>query len=214
MASNIPVRDRYFIVGWSPTDEKKLSQYTKRMASIYGDPKQEELYNKLANSMLSLIERRDNDHHNAKAELGHDWLTVDPLDAPLTGEDMITTNGLNKLLRIYIGTTTGVFKWMARGTAASTPTPASTALATETGTRQDTTTTGFHQITGTSYQLSSNYAASLATHTIQQIGTFDASTSGQLFAIHDFGGNGYTHTVNVDAFTLGMVCDFLPFGDV
>lgn len=212
--NKIPIRDRHFIVGWSLADEKKITQYTKRMVSLYGDPKQEELYNKLANAMLDLIERRDNDHHSAKAELGHDWLTVDPLDSPIVGEDMITNTGLNKLLKIYIGTASGVFKYMGRGTTASTPTPSSTALALETGSRQDTTTTGSHLITGSSYQLSSNYASSLATHTIHQIGTFDATTSGIMLAIHDFGGQGYTHTVNVDAFTLGMICDFLPFGDV
>ena len=211
--SGISVQDKHFVVGWSLADTKKVEQYTQRLTSMYGDPAHADTYTQLADVMLDLIQRRGNDHHNATAELGHDWLRVDPIETH-SGEDMVTFQGLNKLLKIYIATASGVFKWVGRGTAAGTPTPYSTTLATETGSRQDSTTTGFHDVKGTSLRIFSSYATNIATSTMYQIGVFDASTSGLMLAIHDFGGNAYTHTINVDSFSLGMVIDLVPFGDV
>ena len=127
---------------------------------------------------------------------------------------MVTFQGLNKLLKIYIATASGVFKWVGRGTAAGTPTPYSTALVTETGTRLDSTTAGFHEVKGSSLRIFASFATTVATATMQQVGIFDAVTTGMMLAIHDFGGAGYTHTINVDSFSLGSVVDFVPFGDV
>ena len=118
------------------------------------------------------------------------------------------------MLKIYIATASGVFKWVGRGTAAGTPTPYTTALTTETGTRQDSTTTGFQDVKGSSLRVFSSYATTIATATMHQIGIFDASTTGIMLAIHDFGGSGYTHTINVDSFSLGIIIDLVPFGDV
>ena len=180
---------------------------------MYGKPQFEQEYSRLADQMVNLIERRDNDHHNATADLGHDWLKVDPLETQ-TGEDMVTFQGLNKLLKIYIAAASGPFKWVGRGVSAGTPTPYSTTLTTETGSRQDSTTTGFQDVKGSSLRVFSSYAATVATATMYQIGIFDASTSGIMLAIHDFGGNGFTHTINVNSFSLGIIIDLVPFGDV
>jgi hypothetical protein len=181
---------------------------------MHGKPQFQEEYTRLTDQMIDLIQRRDNDHHNATADLaGHDWLRVEPTDTHF-GEDMVTMQGLNKLLKIYLATASGVFKWIGRGTAAGTPTPYSTALTTETGSRQDSTTTGFQDIKGCSLRVFSSYATTIATATMHQVGIFDASTSGMMLAIHDFGGNGYVHTINVDSFSLGIVIDLVPFGDV
>ena len=49
---------------------------------------------------------------------------------------------------------------------------------------------------------------------MHQIGLFDATSAGTVLAIHDFGGVGQVHTVNTDSFSLGMVIDFVPFGDL
>lgn len=212
--SSIQIKDRHFVLGWSLADEKKLEHYTTALRQMYGKPEFSVLYSKLADIMIDLVDRRNNDHHNATAELGHDWLRVEPINQPSFEEDMVTFQGLNKLLRIYIGATTGVFKWVGRGTAAATVTPYTAALAAETGARQDASTTGFHEIKGTSIRLLSTFASTVATATMQQIAIFDGSTSGTMLAIHDFGGSGFTHTVNVDAFSLGMVIDLIPFGDV
>lgn len=213
MNSKISVQDKHFVIGWSPADTAKLEQYTYRLASMYGKPEFSQKYTELVDAMINLIESRTNDHHNATADLGHDWLRVDPLDTTV-GEDIVTFNGLNKLLKIYIATATGPFKWVGRGTAASTPTPYSTALAAETGSRQDSTTTGFQDVKGSSLRVFSSYATTIATATMQQIGIFDASTSGIMLAIHDFGASGYSHTINVDSFSLGIIIDLVPFGDV
>ena len=48
---------------------------------------------------------------------------------------------------------------------------------------------------------------------MHQIGLFDATSAGNMLAIHDFGGIGQLHTVNTDSFSLGMIIDFLPVGD-
>lgn len=210
----ILIKDKHFVIGWSLSDTKKVERYTDRLKSLYGKPEHSDTYSKLTDAMIDLINKRDNDHHSSTAELGHDWLNVEPLNQPSFEPDMVTFQGLNKLLKIYIGTATGPFKYIGRGTAAATPTPYTTALATETGTRQDASTTGFHEVKGSSIRLFSSYAASVATATMQQVACFDASSSGLMLAIHDFGGNGYTHTVNVDSFSLGMVIDVIPFGDV
>lgn len=212
-SSKISVQDKHFIVGWSPADTAKLERYTYRLVSMYGKPEFQQEYTHLVDAMINLIQRRDNDHHNATAELGHDWLTVDPLDTQ-TGEDMVTFQGLNKLLKIYIATASGVFKWVGRGTSAGTPTPYSTVLAAETGTRLDSTSAGFQDVKGSSLRVFASYATTVATATMHQIGIFDASTSGIMLAIHDFGGTGYTHTINVDSFSLGIIIDMIPFGDV
>lgn len=212
--NRVPIRDKHFIIGWSLADTFKIEEYTKRLASLYGKPELEQEYTQLADQMISLVQRRDNDHHNATADLaGHDWLRVDPVQTEI-GQDMVTFQGLNKLLRIYIGTTSGVFKWVGRGTAAATPTPYTTALATETGTRLDSTVAGFQDVKGSSLRVFASYATTVATATMHQIGIFDASTSGVMLAIHDFGGSGYTHTQNNDTFSLGTIIDFVPFGDV
>jgi len=212
--SKISVQDKHYIIGWSASDTKKIEEYTKRLVSMHGKPQFEREYSQLADNMIKLMQRRgDNDHHNATAELGHDWLKVDPLEVQ-SGEDMVTMQGLNKLLKIYLATASGVFKWVGRGTAAGTPTPYSTALTTETGSRQDSTTTGFQDIKGCSLRVFSSYATTIATATMHQVGIFDASTSGIMLAIHDFGGNGYAHTINVDSFSLGIVIDMVAFGDV
>ena len=211
--SRISIIDKHYIIGWSPADTLKIKQYTERLASIHERPQFQEEYTRLADEMVNLIERRDNDHHNAKAELGHDWLKVDPIETK-TGEDMVTFQGLNKLLKIYIATASGVFKWVGRGTTAGTPTPYSTALTTETGTRLDSTSAGFQDVKGSSLRVFASYATTVASATMHQIGIFDASTSGIMLAIHDFGGNGYIHTINVDSFSLGMILDLVPFGDV
>jgi hypothetical protein len=212
--SQVSIRDKYFAVSWSPQDTAKLEEYTKRLISMYGKPEFSEKYTELVDGMINLIECRTNDHHNATADLAnHDWLRVNPLHVE-SGEDMVTVQGLNKLLRIYLGTASGVFKWVGRGTAAATPTPYSTALATETGSRQDSTTTGFQDIKGCSLRVFSSYATTVATATMHQVAIFDASTSGTMLALHDFGGNGFTHTINVDSFSLGIVIDMVPFGDV
>jgi hypothetical protein len=213
-SNRISVRDKHYIIGWSLNDTQRIEQYTKRLVSMHGKPQFQEEYTRLTDQMIDLIQRRDNDHHNATADLaGHDWLRVEPTDTHF-GEDMVTMQGLNKLLKIYLATASGVFKWIGRGTAAGTPTPYSTALTTETGSRQDSTTTGFQDIKGCSLRVFSSYATTIATATMHQVGIFDASTSGMMLAIHDFGGNGYVHTINVDSFSLGIVIDLVPFGDV
>lgn len=208
------IHDRHFVLGWSLIDTLKVERYTDMLRSLYGKPEHESEYSRLADLMIELVEKRHNDHHNSSAELGHDWLKVEPINNPAMENDIITFQGLNKLLKIYFGSASGVFKYMGRSTASSTPTPYSTALATETGTRQDASTTGFHEVKGSSIRLFSSYATATATATMQQIGLFDATTSGIMLAIHDFGGSGFAHTANTDSFSLGMVLDFFPFGDV
>lgn len=215
MNSNCHIQDKHFVLGWSLSDEKKIQRYTQMLRSIYGRPEFETEYNKLADLIISLVNKRHNDHHNATVELnGHDWLKVEPINQPYFEDDMVTFQGLNKLLKIYIASASGVFKYVGRGTTAATPNPYNTALAAETGTRLDASTAGFHSVSGASLRIFATYASTVATATMQQIGVFDASTSGMMLAIHDFGGNGYTHTVNVDSFSLGTVIDFMPFGDV
>jgi hypothetical protein len=213
-AATTKILDRHFVIGWSLADTEKVNRYTAMLTSLYGKPEHEATYSKLADCMIDLVERRHNDHHNAVAELGHDWLTVEPINTPAMEPDMVTFQGLNKLLKIYIATASGIFKYIGRGTAAATPTPYTTALQTETGTRQDATTTGFHEVKGSSIRMFSSFASTTATATMQQVAVFDATTTGIMLAIHDFGGAGFTHTVNVDSFSIGMVLDFIPFGDV
>jgi hypothetical protein len=209
------VKDKHFIVGWSLADTPKIERYTEKLRSLYGKPEYEAEYTKLADLMINLIQKRHDDHHNATAELGHDWLKVEPINNPNFEEDMVTFQGLNKLLKIYIGTSSGVFKWIGRGTASATPTPYTTAINTEIGTRQDSTVAGFHNVIGTNIRVFASYNTSATTGTIYQIGVFDALSGGLMLAIHDFGASsGYTHTSNVDSFSLGMVLDFVPFGDV
>ena len=209
--SNIGVKDKHYFISWSLTDEQKLKQYTKRITSFSPtDPE----YSKLADAMIELVQKRHDDHKNYDAELGHDWLKVSPINEPHFEEDMCTFNGVRKLLQIYIGTASGTFKYMARGTAAGTPLPYLTALGTETGARQDCSTTGFHEIKGVSIRAFSTYASTVATATMHQIGLFDATSAGNMLAIHDFGGIGHFHTVNTDSFSLGMIIDFLPVGDL
>lgn len=208
------MQDKHFAISWSVSDSTKIDQYTKRLVSLYDKPAHAAEYTELADQMLTLIQRKDNDHHNATADLaGHDWLRVEPIDAHI-GEDLCTFPGLNKFLKIYIGTATGVFKWVGRGTISSTPTPYTTALQAETGTRQDATTTGFHDVKGSSVRIFSSYATTVATVDMYQLGVFDASASGIMLAMHDFGGTALVHVQNTDAFSLGMVLDFAPFGDV
>lgn len=215
ISTTTKVSDRHFVLGWSLADTEKVKHYTNMLQSLYGKPDHETEYSRLADQMIDLVQRRDNDHHNATADLnGHDWLRVEPINNPIMEPDMVTFQGLNKLLKIYIATASGVFKYVGRGTAASTPTPYSTALATETGTRQDASTTGFFEVKGSAIRLFSSYATATATATMQQVAIFDATTTGIMLAIHDFGGSGFTHTVNVDSFSIGMVLDFMPFGDV
>jgi hypothetical protein len=209
--SNVGVTDKHYFISWSLADEKKIKQYTKRITSLSpSDPE----YTKLADAMIELVQKRHDDHKNYDAELGHDWLKVSPLNSPAFEADMVVFNGLRKLLQIYMGTASGVFKYMARGTAAATPLPYSTALQTETGTRQDCSTTGFHEIKGVSIRAFSTYVSTLATATMHQTGLFDATSGGNMLAIHDFGGVGQVHTLNTDSFSLGMIIDFQPFGDV
>lgn len=208
------ITDKHFVVGWSLADTPKVQRYTDRLRFLYDKPEHEAEYSRLADAMIDLVQKRDNDHHNAIAELGHDWLKVEPINSPTMEPDMVTFQGLNKLLKIYIATASGVFKYVGRGTVTSTPTPYSTALATETGTRQDASTTGFFEVKGSSIRLFSSYAGATATATMQQVAVFDATTTGMMLAIHDFGGSGFTHTLNTDSFSIGMVLDFLPFGDV
>jgi hypothetical protein len=209
------VKDSHYVVGWSPRDTEKIEHYTKMLRTLYGDPKYQDTYTRLADLMINLVQKRHDDHHNATAELGHDWLKVEPLNQPSFEPDMLTFQGLNKLLKIYAALTTGIFKWVGRGTVSSTPTPYSTALTTETGTRLDSTVAGFHDIKGASIRILASYATTVATATMYQIGVFDAVTTGMMLAIHDFGStSGYTHTLNSDSFSLGMVIDLVPFGDV
>ena len=209
--SNITVKDKHYFISWSLADEKKLEQYTKRITSLSPtDPE----YTKLADAMIELVQKRHDDHKNYDAELGHDWLKVSPINEPHFENDMCTFNGIRKLLQIYMGTASGTFKYMARGTAAGTPLPYLTSLQTETGSRQDCSTTGFHEIKGSSIRAFSTYASTLATATHHQIGLFDATSAGNMLAIHDFGGIGQLHTVNTDSFSLGMIIDFLPVGDL
>jgi hypothetical protein len=209
--SNVAVTDKHYFISWSLADEKKIKQYTKRITCLSpADPE----YTKLADAMIELVQKRHDDHKNYDAQLGHDWLKVSPLNSPAFENDMVVFNGLRKLLQIYMGTASGVFKYMARGTAAATPLPYNTALATETGTRQDCSTTGFHEIKGVSIRAFSTYASTLATATMHQIGLFDATSGGNMLAIHDFAGVGQVHTINTDSFSLGMIIDFQPFGDV
>lgn len=208
--SKLSVQDKHFAVSWSLADTAKIEEYTKRLVSLQGKVG----YTELADQMLTLINRRDNDHHNSTADLAnHDWLRVEPIDAHI-GEDMCTFQGLNKLLKIYIGTATGVFKWVGRSTSAGTPTPYSTALSIETGSRQNAATTGFHDVKGSSIRVFSSYATATATAQMYQIGIFDNDTSGIMLAIHDFGGLPLSHTQSADSFSLGMVIDLVPFGDV
>ena len=209
--SNISIKDKHFFLSWSLADEKKLNQYTKRITSL---PPTDPEYSKLADAMINLVEKRHNDHKNYDAELGHDWLKVSPLNSPSFEPDMCTFQGINKLLKIYAGLTTGTFHYIGRGTSAATPLPYATALAAETGSRQDAATTGFHEIKGVSIRAFSTYASTVATATMHQIGLFDATSAGMMLAIHDFGGVGQVHTVNTDSFSLGMIIDFVPFGDV
>jgi len=217
-SSSIKVIDRHFVIGWSLEDGKKVERYIEMLRSLYGRPEPEcqARYSQLADIMIDLVQKRHDDHHNACAELGHDWLKVEPINSPSMEPDMVTFQGLNKLLKIYIGTATGPFKYTAYGTVAATPTPYATALATEAGIRLDAGGAGFHEVKGSALRIFSGYAATNPTATIQQIGVFDSGTTGagMMLAIHDFGGTGFVHTVNVNAFSIGMVIDFLPFGDV
>lgn len=201
-------------MSWSLSDEKKIEKYTERLRFLHGKTEHETTYNELADEIINLAKRRDNDHHNSKAELGHDWLDVEPLESTALEPDMVTFQGANKLLKIYFGSASGVFKYIGRGTTAATPTPYSTALTAETGTRADASTTGFHSISGVSIRLLASYASSTATATMFQIGAFDATSSGLMLAIHDFGSTGLAHVVNNDAFSLGMIVDLAPIGDV
>lgn len=225
------IKDRHYFISFSLADEQKVNQYVKRMATLNWDIEAatsmfgaenpvtlglKETYSNLADSMVTLVQKRHDDHRNYDAELGHDWLKVSPLNNPTFEEDMMTFQGLNKLLRIYAGLTTGTFRFLARGNAASTPHPYSTTLASEPGSpnRLDAATAGFHNIKGVSIQLFAANPSTVPTSTIHQIGLFDASSGGTMLAIHDFGGTGHVHTVNVNSFGLGMVLDFTPFGDV
>jgi hypothetical protein len=214
--SNALVKDKHFFVSFSLADEQKVKRYIDRMVPMYGKAEYVEEYSRLADQMITLIQKRHDDHRNYDAELGHDWLKVSPLNNPTFEEDMMTFQGLNKFLRIYAGLTTGTFRFLARGIAASTPHPYATALASEPGSpnRLDAATAGFHNVKGVSIQLFAPNPSTIATSTIHQIGLFDASSAGTMLAIHDFGGTGHVHTVNVDSFALGMVLDFVPFGDV
>src|SRR5215471_4474738 len=123
--------DNHFVLGWSLSDEPKIQRYTQMLASLYGKPEHEAQYSKLADCIIDMVQRRHNDHVNARAELGHDWLTVEPINPVSMEPDMVTFQGLNKLLKIYIATASGIFKYTGYGTAAATPTPYSTALQTE-----------------------------------------------------------------------------------
>jgi hypothetical protein len=209
--SNNLVNDRHFYLMWSLADEKKLEQYTKRITSL--DPASPE-YSHLADCIIDFVKKRDHDHRFVDCELGHDWLKVSPINSPLLEGDMCTFQGINKLLKIYIATASGVFKWMARGTAAAAAHPWRTALQTETGSRQDCTTTGFQEVKGVSLRYFSTYASTVASATHHQMGLFDASTSGMMLALHDFGGIGQAHTLNTDSFSLGIIIDFNVAGDV
>ena len=157
-SNKLSVKDKHFVLGWSLPDTKKVEHYTLALRTMYGKEEFAPLYSKLADVMIDLVDRKHNDHHSATAELGHDWLKVEPINQPSFGEDMVTFQGLNKLLKIYIATASGVFKWVGRGTAAGTPTPYSTALVTETGTRLDSTTAGFHEVKGSSLRIFASFA--------------------------------------------------------
>jgi hypothetical protein len=215
--SKIAVRDKHFALSWSLADTKKVEEYTKRLVSMYGDITYQAEYTEMADQMLELINKKENDHHNASVNLaGHDWLKVEPIDSHI-GEDLCTFQGLNKLLKIYIGTATGVFKWVGRSLASGTPTPYTTALSIETGLRKDASTTGFHDIKGSSIRVLASYPSNEATITMYQIGIFDAASGGgggTMLAIHDFGGTPLSHVSAADSFSLGMVIDFSPLGDV
>jgi hypothetical protein len=210
------VKDKHFVLSFSLADEQKVKRYIDRMVPMYGKPQHEDTYSDLANAIIDLVQKRHDDHKNYDAELGHDWLKVSPLNNPSFEEDMMTFQGLNKLLRIYAGLTTGTFRWLARGNAASTPHPYSTILASEPGSpnRLDAAVAGFHNVKGASIQLFAANPSTVPTTTIHQIGLFDASSGGTMLAIHDFAGASQVHTVNADSFALGMVLDFVPFGDI
>lgn len=208
--SGVGVKDKHFYLMWSLSDEKKIEQYTKRITSLNPE---DPLYTQLADCIIEFVKKRDNDHKTVDCELGHDWLKVSPINSPLLEPDMCTFQGINKLLKIYMGTASGVFKWMARSTGAATAHPFRTALQTETGSRQDCSTTGFHEIKGISIRAFSSYASSVGSATHQQMGLFDASTSGMLFALHNFGGVGQVHTLNTDSFSMGIMIDFNVAGD-
>lgn len=213
--STFQLLDRHFYISWSLADEKKIKQYNTAMAYMYKKPEFEVEYTKMADAMIELAEKRHNDHHTSTADLlGHDWLKVEPLESSGMEADLVTFQGANKLLKIYFGSATGVFKYVGRGTTAATPTPYSTALTAETGTRADATTAGFHNISGISIRILASYAGSTATATMYQIGVFDATSSGIMLAIHDFGSTGLAHVLNADAFSLGMIIDLSPIGDV
>lgn len=181
---------------------------------MYGKPEFADKYTEMADQMITLIENYSNDHHNVNVNLAnHDWLKVEPDNLHL-GDDIVTFQGLNKLLKVYLGQATGVFKWVGRSTVGATPTPFSVSLASETGSRQDSTTTGFQDIKGASLRVFSSYATNIASFSLKQIGIFDASAGGNMLAIHDLSPDAFAHVQNVDSFSLGMVIDFLPFGDV
>lgn len=227
--SGVSVQDKHYILAWSLADEPKVNRYVDRLRNIhflksrYAKTRNKNIqaflfpfkqeYTRLADVMIELVQKRHDDHHNFKAELGHDWLKVEPINNPSFEPDMVTMQGMNKLLRIYRGETTGTFKYLGRSTSASTPTPYSTSLQAEAGTRVNSETTGFHEIKGASIRTFGNLSSAVATSTIHQSGLFDATSSGTMLALHDFGGNGFNHVLNNDSFSFGMVIDFVPFGD-
>ena len=209
------IKDRHYVLGWSLSDESKIQRYTEKCKAFYGKPEHQAEYSKLADLMIELVEKRNNDHHNTTAELGHDWLNVEPINNPSFEPDMVTMAGLNKMLKIYTATASGVFKYIGHGSSAITPNPYLTTLGgAEDGTRLDCTTQGFQDVKGVSLRLFAAYASTVATTTIRTVGLFDASTNGLMLALHNFGSLAFVHTANSDAFSLGMILDFVPFGDV
>jgi glycine cleavage system protein P-like pyridoxal-binding family len=128
---------------------------------------------------------------------------------------MVMLAGVNKMLKIYAAITTGVFKYIGHGNSAISPNPYLTTLGgAEDGTRLDCTSAGFQDVKGVSLRLFAAYASTVATTTIRTVGLFDASTTGIMLALHNFGSLAFVHTANSDAFSLGMILDFVPFGDV
>ncbi len=124
-------------------------------------------------------------------------------------DDLVVTTGINRLIDQILGVSTVYWQYMGCGTGSTAPTAADTAMQTTIGFFIDCLIAGWRENAGTTLRFASIWGDSISTTTVNECGVFTPVGSVMLNR-NVFSNAPLVHTVNISAFVLSSIVEFVP----
>ena len=147
------------------------------------------------------------DDHNPVLEIGNQKVEFEQVSK---ADDLIVTGGISQCLDQILGVSSVRWQYMGKGTSNSPTTTGNSQLIVEVTPRADMTLAGWREYAGSTLRFAGIFGDTHPTISVTECGVFTLSAGGIMLNRNMFNTNSIFHTINVSAFLISTVIEFVP----